>query len=54
MLREADREPRCGTRARGDEEGPMPKLPPQARMLELMTGHWVAQMIFAVTKLGVP
>lgn len=32
----------------------MPKLTPQARMLELMTGHWVAQMIFAVTQLGVP
>jgi predicted transcriptional regulator len=39
---------------RAPKEDAMPKLPPQARMLELMTGHWVAQMIFAVTKLGVP
>ncbi len=27
---------------------------PQARMGELLTGHWVSQMLFALTKLGVP
>jgi len=32
----------------------VPKVSPQARMMELMTGHWVAQMVFAVAKLGVP
>ena len=30
------------------------KAPPQAKMLELLTGHWIAQMLFAVTQLGVP
>jgi ribosomal protein S25 len=27
---------------------------PQEQMLTLLTGHWLAQMLFAVTKLGVP
>jgi hypothetical protein len=27
---------------------------PQEQMLALLTGHWLAQMLFAVTKLGVP
>jgi hypothetical protein len=30
------------------------KVPPQARMLELLTGFWVSQMLFAITRLGVP
>jgi SAM-dependent methyltransferase len=28
--------------------------PPQQRMIDLLTGHWLAQMLFAVTRLGVP
>jgi hypothetical protein len=30
------------------------KQTPQEQMLALLTGHWVAQMLFAATKLGVP
>src|SRR5262245_5646891 len=31
----------------------MATRPPQQRMLELLTGHWIAQMLFAVAELGV-
>ena len=27
---------------------------PQQKMIELLTGHWIAQALFALTKLGVP
>jgi len=37
-------------RARGAKR----KAPPQQTMLALLTGHWIAQMLFAVVKLGVP
>lgn len=33
---------------------PRKKPLPQERMAELLTGHWIAQMLFAVAKLGVP
>ena len=34
---------------------PKPRRPlPQQKMLELLTGHWVSQALFAITKLGVP
>jgi hypothetical protein len=34
---------------------PRPQAPlPQEQMVALLTGHWLAQMLFAVTKLGVP
>ena len=28
-------------------------VPPHAKMTDLLTGHWIAQMLFVVTKLGV-
>jgi hypothetical protein len=33
---------------------PKRKAPPQQTMIALLTGHWIAQMLFAVAKLGVP
>jgi hypothetical protein len=33
---------------------PKRKAPPQQTMIALLTGHWIAQMLFAVVKLGVP
>ena len=29
-------------------------IPPQAEMLQLITGYWTSQMILVVTKLGIP
>ena len=33
---------------------PSRRAPPQETMLELLTGHWIAQMLFTVVQLGVP
>jgi hypothetical protein len=42
-------------RAKAKPRASKPRAPlPQEQMLALLTGHWLAQMLFAVAKLGVP
>lgn len=46
---------RAKARAKAKPRVPKPRAPlPQEQMLALLTGHWLAQMLFAIAKLGVP
>lgn len=45
---------RSGRDANARARAATPQPPPHEQMLRLLTGHWVAQMLFALVKLGLP